>query len=202
MIINNIYKISRKLKYFYYLYWNRLKFRLKGVNFGANLLVFNQMYLDLKQGSILNIGNNFTFTSGDCFNPLSRNIKGSIIVNAKASINIGNNVGISSACLWAHKCITIGNNVKIGADCIIFDSDAHSLCYIHRRNWNVDKSFKNDKPIIIENDVLIGTRCIILKGVTIGARSIIGSGSVVTKTIPADCIAAGNPCKVIKYVNK
>ena len=54
----------------------------------------------------------------------------------------------------------------------------------------------------IYNDVLIGTRCIILKGVTIGARSIIGSGSVVVKTIPADCIAAGNPCKVIKYINE
>ena len=47
---------------------------------------------------------------------------------------------------------------------------------------------------------MIGTRCIILKGVTIGARSIIGSGSIVTKSIPSDCIAAGNPCKVIKYI--
>ena len=56
-------------------------------------------------------------------------------------------------------------------------------------------------PIVIEDDVLIGTRCIILKGVTIGARSIIGSGSVVVKSIPADCIAAGNPCKIIRYIN-
>ena len=42
----------------------------------------------------------------------------------------------------------------------------------------------------------------ILKGVTIGARSVIGSGSVVTKSIPADCIAAGNPCKIIRYINE
>lgn len=53
-------------------------------------------------------------------------------------------------------------------------------------------------PIVIEDDVLIGTRCIILKGVTIGARSIIAAGSVVTKSIPADCIAGGNPAKVIR----
>jgi acetyltransferase-like isoleucine patch superfamily enzyme len=53
-------------------------------------------------------------------------------------------------------------------------------------------------PVTIEDDVWIGAQCIILKGVTIGARSIIGAGSVVTKDIPADCVAAGNPCRIIK----
>ena len=48
---------------------------------------------------------------------------------------------------------------------------------------------------------IIGTRCILLKGVTIGARRIIGSGSVVTKSIPVDCIAVGNLCKVISLLN-
>ena len=52
--------------------------------------------------------------------------------------------------------------------------------------------------IVIEDDVWVGAHSIILKGVTIGARSIIGAGSVVTKSIPADCVAAGNPCKVLK----
>lgn len=55
-------------------------------------------------------------------------------------------------------------------------------------------------PVVIEDDVWVGAHCIILKGVTIGARSIIGAGSVVTKSIPADCVAAGNPCKVIKLL--
>ncbi|MCH4017747.1 MAG: hypothetical protein LKE74_04740 [Prevotella sp.] len=54
------------------------------------------------------------------------------------------------------------------------------------------------QPIVIGNDVWLGANCLILKGVTIGARTIIGAGSVVTKDIPADCIAAGNPCEVIK----
>ena len=51
---------------------------------------------------------------------------------------------------------------------------------------------------MIEDDVLIGMNSIILKGVTVGARSIIGAGSVVTKSIPSDVIAAGNPAKVLK----
>lgn len=46
--------------------------------------------------------------------------------------------------------------------------------------------------------MLIGTQSIILNGVTIGARSIIGTGSVVASNFPADCVAAGNPCKIIK----
>lgn len=88
------------------------------------------------------------------------------------------------------------------------DSDAHNLDYRIRASKElIDKISKDvltakTAPIVIEDDVLIGTRCIILKGVTIGARSVIGSGSVVTKSIPPDCIAVGNPCRVIKIANK
>lgn len=55
--------------------------------------------------------------------------------------------------------------------------------------------------ITICDDVWLGARCQVLKGVTIGARSIIAAGSIVTKDIPADVIAGGNPCKVIKRLN-
>lgn len=50
--------------------------------------------------------------------------------------------------------------------------------------------------------MLIGANCIILKGVTIGNRSVVGAGAVVTKSIPNDCIAAGNPAKIIKDMRK
>lgn len=113
-----------------------------------------------------------------------------------ASLKIGKNVGISSSCLWCTKSITIGNHVDIGADTLILDTDAHNINWQERRNHGE----RSSKPIVIEEDVFIGTRCIILKGVTIGARSVIGAGSVVTKDIPSDCIAAGNPCKVIRMI--
>lgn len=197
-MINKISNIPRKLRMFIYKPYNKMKFKLLGVKYGHNLNVFNKIYLNIGTNSKVKIGKNFIFTSGECFNPLCRNINGCIVTNPNATITIGDNVGMSSPCIWAHSNITIGNHVKIGGDCIIMDSDAHSLNYLNRRISITDMKTKKDLPIVIEDDVLIGTRCIILKGVTIGARSIIGSGSIVTKSIPADCVAAGNPCKVIK----
>lgn len=109
---------------------------------------------------------------------------------------------MSSPSIWVHKEIYIGDNVQIGGSTIIVDSDCHSLSHLDRKEKKMDMKNKKDFPIRIENDVLIGTHCIILKGVTIGARSVIGAGSIVTKDIPSDCIACGNPARVIKYLNK
>jgi len=58
------------------------------------------------------------------------------------------------------------------------------------------------KPVVIGKNVWVTTRCIILAGVTIGDNSVIGAGSVVSRDIPANCFAAGNPCVVVKYFDK
>ena len=88
------------------------------------------------------------------------------------------------------------------------DSDAHNLDWRIRNSGQVaanGNSLDNETckcaPIIIGDQVLIGANSIILKGVTIGEHSVIGAGSVVTRDIPANCIAGGNPCKIIKYIN-
>jgi len=84
--------------------------------------VTNRTYLIKSQRSSISIGDDFVFTNDDCFNPLSRNLRGCLRTHYPGSkITIGNNVGISSACIWAKESITIGNNVKIGGDCIILD---------------------------------------------------------------------------------
>lgn len=192
----------RAVKRAFNLRYHRLLFKINDVSFGKNLCVYNKLYLMKHIDSSCSIGDNFTFTSGDNFNPLSRNVYGSIYIGSGGAIlNIGNNVGISSSCIWCSKSITIGNNVKIGSGCIILDTDSHSLDFVNRRDSSLDHMNTNRQPIVIEDDALIGTHSIILKGVTIGARSIIGAGSVVTKDIPADCVAAGNPCRVIKKIN-
>lgn len=143
----------------------------------------------------MKIGDNFMLISGDGINASAANQKASIFVAENARVIIGNNVGMSSTRMWISNKLTIGDNVKIGACCLIIDTDAHQIDYMQRRKG---EGHLKSAPITIGDDVWIGAHCIVLKGVTIGARSIIGAGSVVTKDIPADCIAAGNPCRVIR----
>jgi len=154
------------------------------------------------KGSI-SIGDDFMFVSGEHINPISSNLQGSIYAEEGSTLTIGSHVGMTSTRIWVRNRLTIGNHVNIGACCLIIDNDAHPLDHLARRGEvSADPQRKEtaiqSAPITIEDDVWIGAHCIILKGVTIGARSVIGAGSVVTKDIPADSIVVGNPCRVIK----
>jgi len=113
-----------------------------------------------------------------------------------AKIEIGENSGFSGATIVAYNHVKIGNNVNVGVNACIYDSDFHPIDAEDRRNHSTEAI--KDKPIIIEDDVWIGANVIVLKGVTIGCRSIIGAGSIVTTNVPADSIFAGNPAKLIK----
>lgn len=179
-------------------YINLLRLNLYGVEHGKHCVIHGKLYINLFPSASLKIGDDFYFSSGWGINALCSNRRGMLYATWDANITIGNNVGMSSTVLWCHKKIVIGNNVKIGGNCILIDTDAHDINYINRRRPATDRGAAS--PIIIEDDAFIGTNCIILKGVTIGARSIIAAGSIVTKSIPADCIAGGNPAKVIKYL--
>jgi len=94
----------------------------------------------------------------------------------------------------AAQSIRIGNNVMLAANCYISDCDWHGV-------YNRTRPFRCTKPVVLEDNVWLGERVIVGKGVRIGENSVIGAGSVVTKNIPANCIAAGNPAKVIKTIN-
>jgi acetyltransferase-like isoleucine patch superfamily enzyme len=85
--------------------------------------------------------------------------------------------------------VRIGNRVMFAWDCVIMDRDYHSV------NSNCEKM----APVNIEDDVWIGCRAIVLKGVSIGKNAVIGAGSVVLDNIPENAIVAGNPAKIIGY---
>ncbi len=199
-IIKKVMSSCRWFSNTYWIIYNRFRFSIRGYKFGNNTKLIGKIYLKGRGECV--IGDNFRFTSGSNINPISRNIRGSIYVKRGARLCIGNNVGFSSVCIWANDSIRIGDNVNVGANVVIMDNDAHPIEYMARRD--VDKTFTHTKTaaIIIENDVWIGMNSIILKGVSIGARTIIGAGSVVTGFIPADCIAAGNPCHVVKKLKE
>ncbi|HHT94427.1 MAG TPA: sugar O-acetyltransferase [Clostridia bacterium] len=92
--------------------------------------------------------------------------------------------------------ITIGNNVFIAPDvCII--TEVHSMI-VEERIQGLEYTY----PVTIGDNVWISTGAHILPGVTIGDNSVIGAGSVVTKDIPANCLAVGNPCRVIRKLNE
>ena len=173
---------------------NRLILKANGAVFGKNLQIPGKVSW-LIRGARITIGDNFYLSSGNGVNPIASNLQADVYVEPGATLTIGNNVGMSSTRLWIHESARIGNNVKIGGCVLITDTDAHPMDYMARRSSNEGTK---SAPVVIEDDVWVGAHCIILKGVTIGARSIIGAGSVVTKSIPADCVAAGNPCRVIK----
>ena len=88
--------------------------------------------------------------------------------------------------------VTFGNNVFIGPNCGFY-SAGHPIDAVERVN-----GVENSKPITVGNDVWIGGGVSVLQGVVIGNNVVIGAGSVVTKDIPSNCIAAGNPCRVIR----
>lgn len=138
--------------------------------------------------------------------------------------SIGENVGIDTPFHCDHgKNIFIGNDVVIGMNCTFVDNNpirigdrvmiasnvqiytaSHPVLPQERlmldwkeRGTTFFRTYA--RPVEIKNNVWIGGGCILLPGVTIGENSVIGAGSVVTRPIPADCVAVGNPCKVMRY---
>lgn len=193
-ILIKLFNLPTTLRIKLYARINRMILKAHGVVFGRNLQIPGKVSWLIREARI-SIGDNFYFSSGDAVNPMTSNLQGAVYVEPGAELSIGNNVGMSSTRFWVHDRVAIGDNVKIGACVLITDTDAHPMDYMARRTSNEGTK---SAPIVIEDDVWVGAYSIILKGVTIGARSIIGAGSVVTKNIPPDCVAGGNPCKVIK----
>lgn len=120
------------------------------------------------------------------------------------NVFIGNDVIIGSNCTFIdNEKITIGSCVMLAPNIQIYTA-YHPILpeerYIKDRAEN-DPIYFNTcaDPVEIKNGAWIGGGVIILPGVTIGENSIVGAGSVVTKSIPDNCVAVGNPCKPIKY---
>ena len=133
-------------------------------------------------------------------------------------IKVGDRCHIGNGTLISKSRIEIGNDVTMAWGFTIYDHNSHSVNWNERKNdtvqeyedmkkyndpiLNKDWSNVNTKPIIINDKVWIGMNVIILKGVTIGEGAVIGAGSVVTNNVEPWCVAAGNPARVVKRLER
>jgi maltose O-acetyltransferase len=122
-------------------------------------------------------------------------------VNSPFYCDYGTNITIGDKVFFNFNCtildvthVTIGSRAMFGPNVQIYTA-THPLDYVERAS-----GLEAAKPIVIGEDVWIGGGAVICPGVTIGPRTVIGAGSVVTKDIPADVLAAGNPCRVIRVL--
>lgn len=110
-----------------------------------------------------------------------------------ASIFIGNDTFINTAVIIsARQEVRIGNNCQIANQVIIMDNDFHGVA---DRNQP-----KAALPVIIEDNVWLATRCMVLKGVTIGRGAVVAAGAVVTKDVPPFTLVGGVPAKIIRKI--
>lgn len=111
--------------------------------------------------------------------------------------------------IWAATSISIGNRILISHNVNIFDSMTHPLNHVERHQQYLSIYQGNhpsqidleEEPVTLEDDCWIGANAIILKGVTIGERSVVGAGAVVTSDVPANSVVAGNPAKLIRSLS-
>jgi len=174
--------------------------RRLGIKFGNNVIFMGMPIISMRPNSQITIGDRVSLCSASKFTALGVNHPVVLrTLRPNARIEIGDDTGISGASICAASEIQIGKQCLFGANVVIADTDFHAIKPVNRRYNNRSEDIAT-APVLIGDNVFIGTGSMILKGVTIGDNSLIGAGSIVTRNIPSNVIAAGNPARVIKEI--
>jgi len=178
-----------------------LAFRFYGCKTGPHFRVNGRLVVRTTRFGAIEIGRKF-HSNGRAVANLAGAVGPSVLQTLdEGRIRIGDNFGMSSVVISSRSSVTIGDRVSLGANARIYDHDFHALSAEARHTPGQDAAQCKSFPIMIGDDVLIGANAIVLKGVSIGARSIIGAGAVVTlREIPPDSIVAGNPARIVGTV--
>lgn len=116
-----------------------------------------------------------------------------VLTYASGRIEIGNHTFINyGSSIAARASVKVGSYCHLGHYTFVMDNDQHDVV----RHTELPRS----EPVVIEDHVWIGSKAVILPGVRIGSRAVIGAGSIVTKDVPARCVAAGNPARVLRHL--
>jgi acetyltransferase-like isoleucine patch superfamily enzyme len=177
---------------------SRLVRRTKGFSFGTGLAILGWPILRCSEGAQVTIGRNLMLISESVHSAVG--VSRPCMIRAMrpgAQVVIGDDVGMSGATVSATNAITIGDRVLIGADAVIVDNDFHPVQTTPRRYGQEGVA---SAPVVIEDDVFIGMRAMVLKGVHIGRGAVVAAGSVVSADVPAGCIVGGVPARVLGRV--
>lgn len=171
--------------------YTRLSCAMRGISLASGSSFYGFAKFKKARTATIVIGPGSCFRSAPTSNLIGIN-RPCIIsaLEANSRITIGKNCGFSGTVIGCFSEIEIGDDVKCGANTLITDGDWHAE----------DPRSTPPRPIHIGNNVWLGVNVTVLKGVTIGDNSLIGAGSIVTRNIPPNVIAAGNPCTVIRTI--
>lgn len=173
--------------------------RTRGFRFEKGLCVHGWPILRCVKGAKVTAGRNLVLISHSVFS--APGVARPCLINAMAPgarIVIGHDVGMSGASICSRASITIGDRVLLGADVMIVDTDFHPVQSVPRRYAQTGIGVA---PVVIEDDVFIGMRAMVLKGTRIGKGSVVGAGAVVTSDVPPFSIVAGQPARVVGAVD-
>lgn len=155
---------------------------------GGRLLIRNR--------GTLSLGKGVTITSSLSANPVGGQSRTVLYVSPGGQLKIEDHASLSNVTIFCQDAMDIGENVMLGGGVQIYDSNFHSTDYAKRIS-RPDPDIRT-APVVIKEGAFIGTCSLILKGVTIGRRSVIAAGSVVVTSVPDGEIWGGNPAKFIK----
>jgi acetyltransferase-like isoleucine patch superfamily enzyme len=173
----------------------RTEARVRGVELAAGVLFNGRPHIVRASGSRIALKESVVLNSALRTNPLGCARPATLCtLRPGAEIVLERNVGISATVICAAASVHIGEGTIIGADALVLDNDFHSPA--GPWSWG-DAAADNPRPIVIGRGVFIGTRAIVLKGVTLGDGVVVGAGAVVTRDVPAGCVVVGNPARIL-----
>lgn len=175
--------------------YERARLVALGVQLGQRVTIYGRPIVTMAPDSRITIGDDVVICSSSRHTALG--VTRPVVLRTLgtgAELHIGNDVGLSGTVICAATRVVIGDSTLIGANVTIVDTDFHPLLAQNRRHS--DLNIKSS-PIHLQGNNFIGANSTITKGVVIGHDSVVGTGSIVTKSVPPQVIVAGNPARFI-----
>lgn len=171
--------------------------RMTGVEADPSIICHGRPTVTVAKGGRIVLGPRVKLISRSDDNAIG--VSHSVILRALsdgAVITIGAETGISGGAVCAVRSVEIGERCLFGADVIVTDTDFHPVDQLPRRYAPLHEA--SSAPVRIGDDVFIGTRSTVLKGVSVGAGTVVGAGSIVASNLPERCVASGVPAQKLR----